>query len=144
MIPDDRSPDNVYSYGMLPESKLAWWPYRTFSKVFLHTMRGSVAQAKINGRLADQLREILLREQGRALDLSEKLMKRQGNGAGPSKSEQPAEAFDEFFDGTIGEIRQAGQALVEAQICSIEALREHVKQGSTHMQKSAQREQVAE
>jgi hypothetical protein len=111
-------PFNIFS-----QSEFLLWPYRSLSKVLLRTHHNAAELLEINRKLADELREIIRRQQDFALEFSERLLNAKGNDA----TARAPERVNEYFDSAIASVREFGQAIADAQVHSIEALRDHTR-----------------
>ena len=118
--------------GALPLSLVnhgdAWWSsFRSLSNALLHSHHNAAALMEVNRKLADELLEIARRQQNLALDVSEKLLQQMSAAAPAAGRVEPIrpETFDGYFDSAIQGIREFGQAIADAQVHSLEAMREH-------------------
>jgi hypothetical protein len=85
----------------LTQSELMWGPYHSLSKALLQTQRNFSAFTQINRRLVDEFLGIARREQ---------------------------ESVDEIFECAIAGIRDFGQALVDAQVHSIDEFQKRARE----------------
>jgi hypothetical protein len=85
----------------LTQSELMWGPYQSLSKALLQSQRNFSAFTQINRRLVDAFLGIARREQ---------------------------ESVDEIFESAIAGIRDFGQALVDAQVHSIDEFQKHARE----------------
>ena len=51
------------AFDLLSRNELMWWPYRSFSKALLRTHDNLAAFMEVNRKLADEMREIIHKEQ---------------------------------------------------------------------------------
>lgn len=121
---------NLLPFHLLSRSELVWWPYQSLSKSLLQTHHNASALVEINRRLADEMRHIARREQDFIFELSERILNRRSEGK-PAE-ESPVETVDEIFESAISGLRQFNQALMDAQIRSIEAFRRHAHDAADH------------
>jgi hypothetical protein len=85
----------------LTQSELMWGPYHSLSKALLQTQRNFSAFTQINRRLVDAFLGIARREQ---------------------------ESVDEILESAIAGIRDFGQAVVNAQVHSIDEFQKHARE----------------
>lgn len=125
----DNGPRNekLLPLHLLAQSELVWWPYRSLSKTLLQTHHNAAALLEINRMLADEMRNLARREQDFVFELSERILSRRTNGGNGRKEIEvlPPETVDEIFESAISGIRQFNQAMVDAQVRSIEAFHRH-------------------
>lgn len=114
-------------FGALYRNELLWSPYRVAANLLLQMHRNTAAMIGINRKLADELRESVRREQDAMLEIAEKMWHRisDRNVSSVGADSLAPESFDRFFETAIGGAREFGQAMADAQVRSIEALREH-------------------
>ncbi|HWF64221.1 MAG TPA: hypothetical protein VN685_06385 [Rhizomicrobium sp.] len=105
------------------QSEMVWWPYQSLSKSLLQTHHNASALIEINRMLADEMRNIARREQDFVFELSERILNRKNDG-----DHKPPETVDEIFESAISGIRQFNQAVVDAQVRSIEAFHRHARE----------------
>jgi len=110
------------------QSELAWWPYQSLSKSLLQTHRNASALIEINRRLADEMRNIARREQDFVFELSERILNRKTENDSKRTEAMPPETVDEIFESAISGMRQFNQAVIEAQVRSIEAFHRHARE----------------
>ena len=134
----ERKIENDIPFNLLAQSELMWGPYRSLSKALLHTHHNCSALVQINRKLADEFRDIARREQDFVLELSEKILHRRAESEGSPKRANllPAESVDEIFESAISGVREFGQALVDAQIHSIEAFHKQAREAAGSGEKS--------
>lgn len=113
---------------ILGKNEFIWWPYRSFSKALLRTHNNLTAFMEVNRKLADEMRDIIRREQDMVMQMSEKVLRRAAmEGNGESKALIPSSEIEEIYDSAVAGIRELGKAVADAQIRSIETLRAHAK-----------------
>ncbi len=123
-------------FNLVGEAELVWWPYRSLCRTLLHTHHNTRALVEVNRKLADEMREITRRQQDYMLEMSEKFLARasgdKANAKSPSQS--GTESFDELYDSAIAALREFGTSLADAQIRSVNALRDqmHKMSGSAN------------
>jgi hypothetical protein len=109
--------------------ELMFWPYRTFSRALLRSHDGFSTYLEANRKLADEMREIIRREQDLILEISEKVLQRMS--ATPASGENPAiipsAEIDEIYDSALTGMRELGKAFAEAQVRSLETLRSQTR-----------------
>lgn len=107
------------------QSELIWWPYQSLSKSLVQTHHNASALVEINRMLADEMRDIARREQDFVFELSEQILDRTTR---RDKAETlPPETVDEIFHAAISGLRQFNQAVIDAQIRSLEAFHRHAR-----------------
>lgn len=114
---------NLLPLQHLSQSELVWWPYQSLSKSLLQTHHNAAALLDINRMLVDEMRAIARREQDFVFELSERIINRKAEG----KQDMPPETVDEIFETAISGLRQFNQAVVDAQVRSIEEFRRHAR-----------------
>lgn len=120
----------------LYKNELLWAPYRTMSTLLLRTHHNLAAWIAINRKLADEMREIERREQDFIMDFAERMLTR--NTASPdAENSNPIapEEMEHLYKSAMDGVREFGQALAQAQIRSLEALRDQARYtngGDTH------------
>ena len=112
----------------LSRSELVWWPYQALSKSLLQTHHNAAALVDINRMLADEIRSIARREQDFIFEFSERILARRAEGDDRHTEAMPRETVDEIFETAITGLRQFNQAVIDAQVRSIEAFRDHAHQ----------------
>jgi len=135
-----ESPHNSSRDNLLPfhfQSEMVWWPYQSLSKSLLRTHHNASALMEINRRLADEMRNIARREQDFVFELSERILNRKSEGDRKAADVMPPETVDEIFQSAISGIRQFNQAVVEAQVRSIEAFHRHAREAVDHKVQAA-------
>jgi hypothetical protein len=126
----DSSPhrnDNLLPLHLLSQSELVWWPYQSLSKNLLQTHHNASALVEINRVLADEMRNLARREQDFVFELSERILNRKPEADGKRQNVMPPETMDEIFQTAISGLRQFNQAVVDAQVRSIEAFHRHAR-----------------
>ena len=122
---------NPLPLHLLSQSELVWWPYQSLSKSLLQTHYNASALIEINRVLVDEMCNIARREQDFVFELSERILSRKANG-GTRAEVLPPETVDEIFETAISGLRQFNQAVVDAQIRSIEAFHRHAMDAINH------------
>jgi len=119
-------------FDLLTRNELMWWPYRSFSKALLRTHDNLAAFMDVNRKLADEMREIVRKEQDLVMQMSEKILQRAASTKDDGEGHifHPSLEMEEIYDSAVSGIRQLGKAVADAQIRSIETLREHARSGS--------------
>ncbi len=84
----DKAPAHTDVRDILNQSEFLWWPYRSLTKALLHTYHDSATFRDINQALANELREIVRREQDFVLELSESILSKRSGGARLSEREK--------------------------------------------------------
>jgi hypothetical protein len=123
---------NLLPLHSLSRSELVWWPYQSLSKSLLQTHHNASALIEINRRLADEMRHIARREQDFIFELSERILNRKSESDAKAAEAAPIETVDEIFESAISGLRQFNQAVIDAQIRSIEAFRHHAHEAVDH------------
>jgi hypothetical protein len=120
-------------FDIMARSDLMLWPYRALSKALLRTQSDLTAFVEVNRKLADEMRDIVRREQDLVLDISEKLLTRATSAAnGGTSPVIPSAELEEIYDSAVAGIRDLGKAVADAQIRSIESLRNHARSAMGH------------
>lgn len=106
-----------------------WWPYRSFAKALLSTQKNASAYLEANRKLIDEMRNIVRKERDLALEISEKALggvaeKDWPNGAMPGASE-----VNVMFERGASGLRELGEAWMNAQMDSLDAMRSHASGG---------------
>lgn len=113
---------------LLAKNDLMLWPYKSLSKALIRTQHDFSTFVEVNRKLADEMREIVRREQDLVMQISEKMLQRFSS---PEESEGkpmiPAAEIEEIYDSAVEGIRELGKAVADAQIRSIESLRSHAR-----------------
>jgi len=142
----NRKIENAFPFNLLTQGEMMWGPYGPLSKSLLHTHRNCLAFAQINRRLVDAFLGIARREQDFALDLSEKMLRQNAASEGSRQRAivLPPESVDEIFDRAIAGVRDFGQAVVDAQVHSIEEFHKRAREAASSNEESASYAQAAE
>lgn len=119
-------------FDVMARSDLMLWPYRTLSKALLRTHNDLSAFVEVNRKLADDMRDIVRREQDLVLHISEKLLTRATATNGEMSPVIPSAELEEIYDSAVAGIRELGKAVADAQIRSIESLRTHARSAMGH------------
>ena len=120
------------------QSEMVWWPYQSLSKSLMRTHHNASALMEINRRLVDELRNIARREQDFVFELSERILNRTNESDHKQPDVMPPETVDEIFESAISGIRQFNQAVVDAQVRSIEAFHRHAREAVDHKHQAAE------
>ena len=114
-------------YSFLNHSDAYWASVRSLSNALLHSHHNAAALMEVHRKLSDELLEIARRQQNVALEFSEKLLQQMAAATPAARRTETLrpETFDEYFDSAIQGIREFGQAIADAQVHSLEAIREH-------------------
>jgi hypothetical protein len=126
--PENPGPrtDNLLPLHLVSKSELVWWPYQSLSKSLLQTHHNAAALLEVNRMLADEMRDIARREQDFVFELSERILKRRAQDGRTAELMQ-AETVDELFRNAIAGLRQFNQAVIDAQVRSIQAFHQHAR-----------------
>lgn len=119
--------DEIDGLGFLMPNELMWWPYRSFSTALLRNHNNLRAFMEANRKLADEMRDIIRREQDLAFSLSARLLEQAASHHHDGTAFSPAAHMGEMYDSAVAGIRELGKAVADAQIRSIETLRAHTK-----------------
>lgn len=132
--PDKSSQKNnsLLPFHLLSRSELVWWPYQSLSKSLLQTHHNASAMLEINRRLVDEMRNIARREQDFIFELSERIINRKNESDTKHAEVMPPETVEEIFETAISGLRQFNQAVIDAQVRSIEAFRRHAREAVDH------------
>ena len=120
---------DLLPFHFIYQSELVWWPYRSLSKSLLQTHHNASVMLEINRMLVDEMRSIARREQDFIFELSERILSRKPDGDGHTDV-MPPEAVDEIFETAISGLRRFNQAVVDAQVRSIEEFRRHAREAT--------------
>lgn len=104
-----------------------WWPYRSFAKALMETQKDASAYLEANRTLMDEIRDIVRKEQDLSLEISSQMLEgvtKNGKGGIPDPSEVNA-----MFDRAIASLRELGEAWMDAQVRSLDAMRHHASVG---------------
>lgn len=114
---------------VMKSSEAMWWPYRSFAETLLRAHNNFAAFVTVNRKLADEMRQIIRREQDLVMQMSEKMLQRATtiDGHVETKLFAPTAELEEIYDTAVNGIRELGKAVADAQIRSIETLRAHAK-----------------
>ena len=123
--------DNLFPL-LLSQSELVWGPYQSLSKSLIQTHHNVSALIEINRVLADEMRSLARREQDFVFELSERILNRKAGGDSKRAEVMPPETMDEIFETAISGLRQFNQAVVDAQVRSIEAFHRHAREAIEH------------
>ena len=128
------------------ESDVLLSPYRALSRALLHTHRNTAAFVEINRKFADELRDVIRRQQEFALKLSEDLIRQLPKGMSASKQgrELPRESFGKYFESAIAGARECGQGFADVQVHAFEAFQEQAREMAKLNGHSAGHSQAAE
>lgn len=122
--------DKLMPLHRLSQSEMVWWPYQSLSKSLLQTHHNASALVEINRRLADEMRNIARREQDFVFEFSERILNRRATGQKPADM-LPPETVNEIFESAISGLRQFNQAVIDAQVRSIEAFHRHALEAAS-------------
>lgn len=125
----DQKGEKFGAFDLLSHSQLVWWPYRSFSEALLRTHNNLTAFMEVNRKLADEMREIIRKEQDLVMQMSEKMLQRasSGNESDGRMAFHPSENMEEIYNSAVSGNRELGKAVADAQIRSIETLRNHAR-----------------
>ena len=104
-----------------------WWPYRTFAKALMETQKDASAYLEANRQMMDEIRDIVRKEQDLSLEISGQMLEgamKNGRAGKPDPSEVNA-----MFDRAIASMRELGEAWMDAQVRSLDAMRRHASNG---------------
>ena len=119
--------------NLFARNDLLMWPYKSLSKALIRTQQDFSTFIEVNRKLADEMREIIRREQDLVMQISEKMLQRIGSSEdGDGKPVIPAAEMEEIYDSAVAGIRELGKAVADAQIRSIESLRDHARSALAH------------
>lgn len=99
--------------GQLPVA-LLMLPYSEISHALLRAHRNAVALSEANKALAEQLRQVMRRQQDLAMELTEQAVER----ARAGEPINPAAMFDQ----AAAVVREIGQAYIDAQLTALRRL----------------------
>jgi hypothetical protein len=116
--------------SILYQSELLWWPYRSFARFMLPNCHNTTALMQISRRFADEVRDIVRREQDFVFDQQERFFRRSSKDNGTVQEAGPfgADTFEELYESAISSVREFTKAIADAQVRSIEALRQHSRE----------------
>jgi hypothetical protein len=110
--------------NLFAKNDLLLWPYKSLSKALIRTQHDFSIFIEVNRKLADEMREIVRREQDLVMQISEKMLERiSSTENSEGKPMLPAAEIEEIYDSAVAGIRELGKAVADAQIRSIESLR---------------------
>jgi hypothetical protein len=103
-----------------------WWPYRSLAKALMETQKDASAYLEANRKMINEIRDIVRKEQDLSLQISSQLLEgvMENGRARPDPSEVNA-----MFDRAIASLRELGEAWMEAQVRSLDAMRRHASSG---------------
>ena len=121
--------------SLLYGSELFWWPYRSFARVVLPQCHNGSTLLQISRKFADEIREIVRKEQDFAFNQAEKFLRQTSDGSNSKNGHStfPPETIEQFYESTIDGVREFAKAFGDAQVRSIEALREHSREAAKTM-----------
>jgi hypothetical protein len=135
-----NGPDaNNSLFNLFAKHEGFWWPYRSFAKALLGTQKNASAYLEANRKLMDEMRDIVRKEQDVALEISEKTLERAAETSRPPNGgtmSGDSEVYAMFERATTG-LREIGQAWVDAQVRSLDAMRSHAS--GTHQSTATRR-----
>jgi hypothetical protein len=125
---------DIPSFNPFASKDHFWWGYPSFAKALLdsqkallNTQKAAVSYVEANGRLMDELRNILAREYDRSLQFSHTMfggMTERNHPALPGASEMST-----IFESTIASWRELGEAWMNAQMRSLDVMRDQTSNG---------------
>lgn len=134
----------VPAANLFARNDLLMWPYKSLSKVLIRTQQDFSTFIEVNRKLADEMREIIRREQDLVMQISERMLQRMGSPEdGEGKPVIPAAEMEEIYDSAVAGIRELGKAVADAQIRSIESLRDHARNALAHSNGSGEKSSEA-
>ncbi|HKD48376.1 MAG TPA: hypothetical protein VKB67_11890 [Rhizomicrobium sp.] len=136
--------NNLLPLHLLSKNELMWWPYQSLSKSLLQTHHNASALVEINRRLADEMRNIARLEQDFLFELSERILVRKVKSDKTQAAVMPPETVDEIFESAISGLRQFNQAVVDAQVRSIEAFHRHALDAISQQNQLSEQAKAAE
>ena len=139
---DAGGEDSLFHFFSRNES--FWWPFRAVAKALLQTQQNSAAYIEANRRLIDEMRSIIRKEQNLVFELSESALLtacKVGMLADPSAQIDKAEV-NEVFDRAMTGIRELGEAWIDAQVRSLDAMRAYdaIRRGNSESQSDIEAE----
>ena len=108
---------------MLSNGDAFWRPYRSFAKALMDTQAGASACLEANRKLMDEILDFVRKEQDLSFEICTKMMKGVAAGNGGPMSKDASE-MSALFDQTIENVRHLGEAWMNAQMRSLEAMRQ--------------------
>jgi hypothetical protein len=125
---------DIPSFNPFASKDRFWWGYPSFAKALLdtqkallNTQRAAVSYVEANGRLMDEMRNILAREYDRSLHLSHTML------GGASERNRPAmpgsSDMNAIFETAIASWRELGEAWMNAQMRSLDVMRDQTSNG---------------
>jgi hypothetical protein len=104
-----------------------WWAYPSLAKAFIDNQKAAFAYLQANSKLMDEIRDIL----GREFDLSLQIFHKMLEGASETNHPAMAESSDvnAIFDGAIASWHELGEAWMNAQERSLDAMRRYASNG---------------
>jgi hypothetical protein len=99
-----------------------WWQYRSFAKALMNTHAGASACLEANRKLMDEILDFVRKEQDLSLEISTKMMKGLARNGGPATRD--ASEMSAMLDQTIENVRHLGEAWMDAQMRSLEVMRQ--------------------
>jgi hypothetical protein len=113
--------------------ELLWWPYRAVARFMLPNCRSAVAALQIGRQFADEIREAVRREQDLLFHQSENLLQMMcAESRGAKATSQPfaPETVEEFYNTTMSGVREMTKAMTDAQVRSLNGIREYPSEPS--------------
>jgi hypothetical protein len=104
-----------------------WSPYRSFAEALMETQLDASAYLEANRKLMDEIRDIVRREQDLSLEISSRMLKRTTESGGLALHD--ASQVNAMFDRAIEGVRELSEAWKNAQMRSLEVMREHAFNG---------------
>lgn len=125
--PDGEFNGTDSMFDLFAQNEGFWWPFRAVSKALLLTQRNSTAYIEANRRLIDEMRNIIRKEQDLVLELSETALSTAFR-AGTRNDERTSNERDEVtevFDRAATGIRELSEAWIDAQVRSLDLMRDY-------------------
>ena len=108
---------------LFSNSDAFWWPYRSCAKALMHTQAGASACLEANRKLMDEILDFVRKEQDLCVEISTRMMKGVAAGDGGSMTKDASE-MSAMFGQTIENVRHLGEAWMNAQMHSLELMRQ--------------------
>jgi len=125
---ENGGPDaNNSLFNLFAKNDGFWWPYRSFAKALFGTQKNASAYLEANRKLMDEMRDIVRKEQDLALAISQKMLGGAADANGPLNGGMMSGASEvnAMFERATTGLREIGQAWVDAQVRSLDAMRSH-------------------
>jgi hypothetical protein len=125
---NDGNPNADVPFHLVVGNEGLWWPYRSMCRALFQMQRDRALVLAVHRKMVDEVAAILRLEQDMVLQLSTKVLECIADAGGRETSGRGYSVeTNNIFDHAIACIRELGEAVINTQIRSLEAMRDNSK-----------------